>query len=188
MVAGGSEGAAVRTLQTRLKSLGFYKGTVDGAFGEGTADAVKAFQRAHNLTADGVAGGGTFNKLFDDNARSASSVAKTATPRPLATRKPTVTPRKTPTPLPENVYVQVTPAPSGDYITLRRGYYGTPVKEMQEALKKKGYYNGVADGYFGEGTENAVKAFQRVKGLTVDGVAGPATLRYLYEGDFPLGA
>ncbi|MBE5783540.1 MAG: hypothetical protein E7329_09545 [Clostridiales bacterium] len=184
----GSEGAAVRTLQTKLKSLGFYTGTVDGSFGTGTEDAVKAFQRAHSLTADGVAGGGTFDKLFSTNAKTASSVAKTATPRPMATRKPTATPRKTPTPLPENVYVQVTPAPSGDYVTLRRGYYGTPVKEMQEALKKKGYYNGVADGYFGEGTENAVKAFQRVKGLTVDGVAGPATLRYLFEGDIPLGA
>lgn len=188
----GSEGTAVRVLQTRLRALGFYKGTVDGDFGSGTVDAVKAFQRAHNLTADGVAGGGTFNKLFSPNAKTASSVSATATPRPTSrptpTRRPTNTPRATATPLPANVYVRVTPAPNGAYFTLRRGYYGTPVEEMQRSLKLQGYYNGVADGYYGEGTENAVKSFQRINGLHVDGVAGPATLRVLYEGDFPLGA
>ena len=40
----GSEGSAVRTLQERLKKLGYYNGSVDGRFGEGTSAAVMAFQ------------------------------------------------------------------------------------------------------------------------------------------------
>ena len=184
----GSEGAEVRSLQTRLKALGYYKGSVDGDFGSGTTSAVKAFQRAHDLKADGVAGTSTLNKLYSSNAKSASAVAATKTPRPTATRRPTNTPRVTATPLPDNIYVRVTPAPNGAYVTLRRGYYGTPVEDMQKALKSQGYYSGSTDGYYGEGTENAVESFQRVKGLYVDGVAGPATLRVLYEGDFPFGA
>ncbi len=187
----GSAGAAVRVLQTKLKTLGYYTGNVDGDYGSGTVTAVKAFQRAHGLTADGVAGGGTFNKLFGGDAKKAnsSSVKPTATKSPIATRKPTATPRRTETPLPDNIYVKVTPAPSGsDYIYLRRGYYGTPVEQLQRELKSQGYYSGSCDGYYGDGTENAVKAFQRVNGLKVDGVAGPATQRVLYEGDFPYGA
>ena len=179
---GSSEKAAVRLLQQKLKTLGYYKGTVDGDFGSGTTEAVKAFQRAHNMTADGVAGGGTLNKLFSSAAKSASAAAVTATPRPTAT------PRVTPTPIPDNIYVLVTPAPNNQYATLRRGMYGTPVQDMQQALKNQGYFTGVVDGYFGEGTENAVKSFQRYHGLQVDGVAGPATLRTLLQGAYPFGS
>ncbi|MBE5771266.1 MAG: peptidoglycan-binding protein [Clostridiales bacterium] len=190
----GSEGAAVRVLQSKLKSLGYYTGVVDGDYGTGTVEAVKAFQRAHGMTADGVAGGGTFNKLFGGDAKKASASSSSnqnasATRRPVATRKPTVTPRKTETPIPANIYVKVTPAPAGsDYITLRRGHQGTPVADLQRELKSQGYFSGTVDGFYGEGTENAVKAFQRVNGLKVDGVAGPATQRVLFEGDFPFGA
>ena len=46
-------------LQQRLKELGFYDGAVDGWFGPTTAAAVSAYQRAHKLTADGIAGPAT---------------------------------------------------------------------------------------------------------------------------------
>ena len=179
---GSSEKAAVRLLQQKLKTLGYYKGSVDGDFGSGTTDAVKAFQRGNGLTADGVAGGGTLNKLFSSSAKSASAAAATATPRPTAT------PRVTPSPIPDNIYVLVTAAPNNQYATLRRGMYGEPVKQMQQALKTQGYFTGLVDGYFGEGTENAVKQFQRYNGLQVDGAAGPATLRTLLEGAYPYGS
>ena len=180
---GSSEKAAVRLLQQKLKTLGFYRGSVDGSFGSGTTDAVKSFQRANNLTADGVAGGGTLNRLFASSAKSATI---TAAPKPTASPRPTLKP--TPSPIPANIYVLVTPAPYGTYPTLRRGMYGTPVQEMQEALRNQGYYFGATDGYYGEGTENAVKSFQRTNGLDVDGVAGPATLRTLLYGPYPYGS
>ena len=62
----GDSGSAVKDLQTKLKKLGYYSGTVDSTFGSGTYAAVKAFQKKYNLTADGVAGSETLKKL--DNA------------------------------------------------------------------------------------------------------------------------
>lgn len=62
--------------------------------------------------------------------------------------------------------------------TLRVGDRGPDVRELQAALNRNGAQIKV-DGDFGAGTEKAVKAFQAVKGLTVDGVAGPNTLAAL---------
>ena len=59
----GDSGSAVNDLQTKLKKLGYYDGTVDSTFGSGTYAAVKAFQKKYNLTADGVAGSETLKKL-----------------------------------------------------------------------------------------------------------------------------
>ena len=81
--------------------------------------------------------------------------------------------------------MRVTAAPNGTYFTLEKGMMGEPVKKLQQALKSAGYYSGTCDGYYGDATVKAVKNYQRAKGLVQDGKAGPATQRYLYEGDFP---
>lgn len=52
----GSSGAAVTQIQTKLKSWGYYTGTVDGIYGSGTERAVRAFQQKNGLTVDGKAG------------------------------------------------------------------------------------------------------------------------------------
>ena len=57
------------------------------------------------------------------------------------------------------------------------GSRGEEVRQIQEKLKRWGYYNGNVDGIFGSQTLEAVKYFQRKNGLTVDGIAGPATLK-----------
>lgn len=59
--------------------------------------------------------------------------------------------------------------------TLKRGASGASVAQLQQALAKAGFSPGAADGQFGPMTENAVKSFQRAKGLVVDGVVGPKT-------------
>ncbi len=41
----GSSGPEVKEVQQKLKALGFYSGSVDGDFGVGTENAVKAFQK-----------------------------------------------------------------------------------------------------------------------------------------------
>lgn len=53
------------------------------------------------------------------------------------------------------------------------------VKKMQEQLNRKGQ-KVTADGYFGAGTEKAVKAFQKSKGLDQDGRVGPKTWATLW--------
>lgn len=55
----GSRGAQVRQVQQKLKQWGYYDGTVDGVFGQGTYDAVVYFQRKNGLKADGVVGDAT---------------------------------------------------------------------------------------------------------------------------------
>ena len=57
------------------------------------------------------------------------------------------------------------------------GSRGEEVRQIQEKLKRWGYYNGNVDGIYGSQTLEAVKYFQRKNGLTVDGIAGPATLK-----------
>ena len=59
----GSSGQEVTNIQTRLKQWGFYTGSVDGVYGQKTADAVKSFQRSNGLTADGIAGAATLEKI-----------------------------------------------------------------------------------------------------------------------------
>ncbi|WP_366934908.1 peptidoglycan-binding protein [Pyxidicoccus fallax] len=59
----GAKGEPVRALQQRLNTLGFNSGTADGSFGPKTEAAVKAFQKSRGLTADGIVGPKTWDKL-----------------------------------------------------------------------------------------------------------------------------
>lgn len=66
----GASGAEVKALQFALRNV-YYKQyhigaaniAIDGVFGAGTKAALKAAQNRHNLTADGVYGPATRNKL-----------------------------------------------------------------------------------------------------------------------------
>ena len=65
------------------------------------------------------------------------------------------------------------------YALSRYGSTGNEVRSIQNKLKSLGYYKGSVDGIYGTQTKNAVIAFQRNCGITVDGIAGPQTLLYL---------
>ena len=63
----GSGGEQVKTVQRILSAMGYDLGTLnpyDGDFGSKTDTAVRAFQKANGLTADGVVGQKTWNKLL----------------------------------------------------------------------------------------------------------------------------
>ena len=47
---------SAKQIQTALKNAGYYQGAVDGKIGKGTREAIKAFQSANNLSADGKVG------------------------------------------------------------------------------------------------------------------------------------
>lgn len=53
------------------------------------------------------------------------------------------------------------------------------VKQIQTALKEKGYFNSNIDGIFGTITKKSVERFQKDNGLKVDGIAGKNTLKAL---------
>ena len=66
--------------------------------------------------------------------------------------------------------------------TLLPGSKGAAVTQAQQLLKAKGYYQGRLDGDFGVGTRDAIAAFQRANGLTVDGKVGEKTWQKLQAG------
>ncbi len=62
---------------------------------------------------------------------------------------------------------------------LRQGTTSSQVLNLQEQLKRAGYFHQEPTGYYGRVTTEAVRSFQRAQGLTVDGIAGPKTLTAL---------
>ena len=59
------------------------------------------------------------------------------------------------------------------------GSTGAEVTAIQQTLKDWGLYDGPVNGTYGPLTQAAVKRFQQIKGLQVDGIAGPQTLKAL---------
>ena len=165
---------AVRAVQKRLKELGYYKGSADGDFGPATEEAVKAFQKANGLTADGKVGEKTLAKM---NGTSAVSAKESSSGTGKTTAKPTSKVTSTPRPT-------ATPDLSKD-IYLERGSRGKKVETMQRRLIELGWLSGSVTGNYDEITEAAVSAFQKKAKLWVDGKAGPDTLKKLYASDAP---
>ena len=66
---------------------------------------------------------------------------------------------------------------------LKKGSTGEAVRQLQRALKELGYDPGEVDGDFGAKTESAVQAFQRDRGLDVDGIVGEITWLNIDEAD-----
>lgn len=52
----GSKGASVKQVQKTLQKEGFYKGTINGIFGNQMRSSVIAFQKSEHLRADGIIG------------------------------------------------------------------------------------------------------------------------------------
>jgi len=77
----GTEGSDVFWLQSKLKELGYYQGTVTGTFLEGTKNAVSAFQKDMKLNRNGTADRKTLDAL-------AALAAQSAAPTPLPTDPP----------------------------------------------------------------------------------------------------
>lgn len=149
----GSRGTAVLQLQQALNALGYDTNGADGKFGKGTEQAVKDYQKANGLTVDGKAGVKTLAQLYAGSS-SSGSTSGTASSEIYTAKNPN---------------------------TLQSGDSGSKVTQLQNALKLLGFYTGGVDGKFGSGTKKAVMQFQRVNGLTVDGLAGTQTQKLLYS-------
>jgi peptidoglycan DL-endopeptidase CwlO len=182
----GSRGPAVARVQRALGIL------VDGVFGQKTRGAVKGFQRSHGLRADGIVGPATRSALFDDSGSNGLTRAWWVTPvqRTLGVQA-------------DGIFGPVTRAAVRSYqashglvadgivgprtlasLKISRHRSGTRggrhhyirawwVVPVQRAL------NLPPDGLYGPQTRLAVRRFQARRGLAVDGVVGPQTLRAL---------
>ena len=71
--------------------------------------------------------------------------------------------------------------------SLRPGDSGPAVLALQQRLRSLGYWLSTPDGTYGLLTEQAVTAFQKVEGLSRDGIAGPATRAAIDDASRPTG-
>lgn len=69
----GSRGQEVRQIQSKLRELGLYSGSIDGIYGTATQKAVRQFQKNCGLTADGIAGRKTLLYLGLGSSSSSSA-------------------------------------------------------------------------------------------------------------------
>ena len=95
----GAEGRDVKMLQEQLVDLGYLASSdVDRIYGSVTIEAVKAFQKRNGLSADGLAGEKTLEKLYSDEAKiskALESKLKAEEKEAKATPKPTKSSSKT---------------------------------------------------------------------------------------------
>ncbi|MCL2860231.1 MAG: peptidoglycan-binding protein [Oscillospiraceae bacterium] len=151
----GSRGNNVLLMQQYLNRISSRYPSIlrlaeDGIFGVGTQSAVMEFQRLFGLNPDGVIGPLTWNRIVEIN----NSIGGPSIP-------PTTPPAYPGTPL-------------------RAGSRGNNVLILQENLNNiASRYPSIpriaVDGVFGPATQNSVTQFQRLFGLTPDGVVGPLT-------------
>lgn len=166
----GDRGTAVYTLQRQLNRITkdypfFGMLNVDGIFGSKMTQTVKAFQKQFGLTADGVVGRSTWYKISFIYV-SVKDLAE------LTSEGET-----------EN---GVLSGGSWEGTILQVGSRGKSVEQAQFWLSTLADYTSdllplTVDGIYGNDTRQAVRAFQKLAGLTVDGVIGPATWKVLYE-------
>lgn len=166
----GTRGPAVAQLQRALIDAGItVRGGADGVFGQATQAAVRAFQTQRGLEATGVADSHTLVSL-----RLLTTRVVAATPTATATRGRAADPADLPAPA-------ARPAAPGELTApLTLGSRGDMVTQLQNALIDTGIaVLGGADGIFGQATRNAVRTFQRNRGLPVTGTVDQATFRAL---------
>lgn len=69
----GSTGTQVKSIQQKLKELGYYNGNIDGIYGTATKSAVTSFQKNCGITADGICGSKTLLYLGLDSSSTSSN-------------------------------------------------------------------------------------------------------------------
>ena len=164
----GDIGNAVQQIQIRLNRISknfpsipkIYP--VDGIFGQGTEDAVLEYQRAFDLTPDGLVGKETWYSI----QRTFSAVKRLNDLASEGLRADEIT--------------------SLFNSFLEEGDRGSEVYELQYLLNIASEFNNeippvTVDGIFGAGTKSALEAFQRSYGLTVDGKVGVEDWDRLYR-------
>ena len=159
----GSSGNDVKTIQLQLNRIRNNYPAIprienpNGVFGVGTRNAVQAFQRIFNLNPDGIVGKATWYQLkyIYNGVKRLNELTSEGLTLEEVTR-----------PFPE---------------VLQEGETGIDVQALQYYLSVISYFSDgavpdvTADGIFGPATTAAVRAFQELAGLPVDGIVGLQT-------------
>ena len=138
----------IEEVQVILKDEGYEPGNTDGRMGKETRDAIKGFQESIGLKSTGYIDKSTLTQLED--SRRAKEILESKKDYGLKAKE---TKQK----------------------NSSKAEFRPTAKEIQTALKNAGYDPGSMDGKIGPRTRQAIKDFQKSKGLVPDGVAGPKT-------------
>ena len=142
----------IEEVQVILKSEGYEPGNTDGRMGKETRDAIKAFQESIGLKSTGYIDKTTLTQLED--SRRAKEILESKKDYALKVKESK-----------EKAGAKAEFKPAG--------------KDIQTALKNAGFDPGKIDGKMGPRTRQAIKDFQKSKGLVPDGVVGPKTWNLL---------
>lgn len=145
----------VKTLQQHLAVLGHYRGAIDGQANEATRDAVIAYQEAKGLDATGKVSPQLMEMISTDALFMAASGLASAT-----NAQPTQA----------SLSAKAAPATSAERERMML---------IQRGLAELGYRPGPADGIAGEQTRQAIRQFQRDRGLPETGVLDRRALEEL---------
>lgn len=163
----GSCGPAVKLLQENLKTLGYYKSTIDSDFGSVTQSAVKAFQKAKKITVDGIVG--TETQTAIDAALKALSIDTDVKDDAYSLDQFI---REVQAAVGATVDGYAGPVTLSKTKTLSTTTNRTHalVRPVQKRLLALGYSVGSIDCIYGNQTKAAVKEFQKDNGCVQDGV------------------
>ena len=186
----GDKGDAVKEIQTYLIAQCLLNAKANGYYGTETMNAVKDFQEALGLEADGVCGTTTYRILraaaFDEIDINTFKLGDYVPEYELETDGEVDTPQNVGTTIGSvlsavsTVKEIVQYAGVGDVI--KPGMQGDGVVELQNKLIEEGFYDGEAHGVCDSSTVNALKDFQKSRGLTADGICGKGTYRAFDSG------
>jgi peptidoglycan hydrolase-like protein with peptidoglycan-binding domain len=139
----------IEEVQVILKSEGYEPGNMDGRMGKETRDAIKAFQESIGLKSTGYVDKITLTQLED--LRRTKEILESKKNYGLKSTK------------------------EARQKDSSKAEFKPTTKEIQTALKNAGFDPGSFDGKIGPRTRQAIKDFQKSKGLVPDGVVGPKT-------------
>lgn len=157
----GDRGVETQLMQYYLSSISlFYPEiptvSIDGRFGNGTQNAVIAFQKRFGLIRDGLVGQATWERIYEVFTSIENELPSGTTPPPYPG------------------------------FPLRLDSTGDSVRTLQQALNTLSrQYTTIPrvseDGIFGMDTQNAVREFQRLFNLFVDGIVGETTWNLIFS-------
>jgi len=142
----------IEEVQVILQNEGYTPGNTDGRMGKETRDAIKMYQESIGVKSTGYIDKITLTQL--EETRRTKEI--------LQSKKEYVSKTK--------------PARQADS---SKAEFRPTTKEIQLALKNAGFDPGSFDGKLGPRTRQAIKDFQKSKGLVPDGVVGPKTWNLL---------
>jgi len=166
----------LKEIQQILKEAGFESGKIDGMIGGKTRRAIKEFQKAKGLRPTG---------RIDSATQLALNKEKETAGLVRIESEPNVSLYEITLPDSEGGTLKAKDEDKKRKTEIQDEIIGyrlnsqSRTKQIQAALKKAGFYSDKIDGKPGPKTKKAVKAFQKAKGLTADGVVGPKTWKEL---------